>query len=129
MGPFHWKDNVIYDELIERVPAGGLAVEKGDAAVRQDVFGFWLHDVAATKAGTFIYRCRQVWAAKRVGTGEAIVAGDRLYYIPAEEIVTPNAGTTPGTNSYFCGWAKDDADELATEVFMNFDGTRYDETI
>jgi predicted RecA/RadA family phage recombinase len=127
MGPFEWKDNVIYDELLDVLTA--TAVDKGDGVVQQDVFGFWVTDLAAGKTGNLIYRCRQVRANKRVGTGEAIIAGDRLYYIPAEDIVTPNAGTTPGTNSYFCGTAKKDASESELTVLMNFDGTMYDQNI
>ena len=105
------------------------AVVKGEAAVVQDVFGFYLVDAAIDEEVCFVYRMRQVEADKRVGTGEDILAGDELFYIPAEDVVTPTAGTTPGTNSYFCGWAKKDASAADTKVLMNFDGTRYDETI
>jgi len=128
---FHWKDDVIYDELRNVAPAA--AVEKGDAEVRQDVFGFWVTDLAADEAGTLIYRCRQVRADKRIGTGEAIVAGDRLYAYPGStpiaHLVSPTATGTAGVDYYFCGWAKESAGADVTDVLMNFDGTRYDETI
>lgn len=127
MGPFEMRDLEIYDELRQVLTA--VAVEKGDGAISQDVFGFWFTDLAANHTGVLVYRCRQVSAAKRTGTGEGITAGDRLYYIPAEDVVTPNAGANPGVDSYFCGWAKEDADETADTVLMNFDGTRYDENI
>lgn len=125
MGPFHWKDNVIYDELRNVLCAA--AAEKGDCAVQQDVAGFWLKDMTAAELGTFIYRCRQVLAKKRTGTGEPIAAGDRLYYIVAEDVVSRTQVGTIGTDSYFVGWAKEDADEDDDEVLMNFDGTRYDQ--
>ena len=128
---FHWKDDVIYDELRNVAPAA--AVEKGDAEVRQDVFGFWVTDLDAAEAGTLIYRCRQVRADKKIGTGEAIVAGDRLYAYPGttpiDHLVSPTATGTAGVDYYFCGWAKESAGADVTDVLMNFDGTRYDETI
>lgn len=130
---FEPKDDVIYDELWNVTPA--LAVTKGDAAVVQDVFGFYFfssdpNDVELDAAETtFIYRMRQVLADKATGTGEAILAGDRLYYIVANDNVSPTPVGVAGTNYYFCGWAKKDATAAATTVLMNFDGTRYDEAV
>jgi len=124
---FEPKDTVIYDELWDVVPVA--AVVKGQAAVVQDVFGFYLVAAALGVEVCFAYIMRQVEADKRVGTGEDILAGDRLYYIPAEDVVTPTAGTTPGVNSYFCGIAKKDASAAETKVLMNFNGTMYDQTI
>ena len=129
MGPFHWKDDVIYDELRNVTPSPAVDVEKGDCAVRQDCAGFWVTDLAASEAGTFIYRCRQVRANKRTGTGEAILAGDRLYFIVAEDVVSPTPSGTAGTDSYFVGWAKEDAGADVADVLMNFDGTRYDQLV
>jgi len=120
-----WKDNQIYDELRDIAPVA--AVEKGDVAVRQDVAGFWITDLAATIKGGFIYRCRQVRVPKRTGTGEAFLAGDRVYYYPAEELASPAAVGTAGTDYYFVGWAKDDAPASASTVLVNWDGTRYDQ--
>jgi hypothetical protein len=127
MGPFHWVDNVIYDELRNVTPVA--AVEKGDCAVLQDCAGFWVTDLAALAAGTFIYRCRQVIAAKVTGTGEEILPGDRLYYIVAQDAVSPTPSGVAGTDSYFVGWAKEYAGEDDPEVLMNFDGTRYDQLV
>lgn len=127
MGPMHWKDNVIYDELRDVLPNGGLSVEKGDVEVQQDCAGFWVCDLDAGVNGTFIYRCRQVRANKRIGTGEAILAGDRLYFVVAEDLVTPTPVGVAGTDSYFVGWAKEDAGADVADVLMNFDGTRYDQ--
>lgn len=127
MGPFHWADNVIYDELRNVQPA--TAVEKGDCGVRQDCAGFWVTDLDANAAGPFIYRCRQVIANKVTGTGENILAGDRLYYIVAQDAVSPGNTGVAGVDSYFVGWAKEDAGEDDTEVLMNFDGTRYDQLV
>lgn len=128
MAIFLWKDNVIYDELWDVLP--GTAVEAGDPAVKQDVFGFYVKDrESAGEEVVFIYRCRQVLAAKKVGTGEAILSGDKLYYHTADQKVSPSPSANPGVTSYFCGWAKKDAGALETEVLMNFDGTRYSENI
>lgn len=123
---FDWKDNVIYDELRNVVPSGP-AVKKGDIAKRQDVVGFWVTDLAVGEAGTLIYRCRQVRALKKIGTGKAITAGDRLFYDVSDGHVENATSGTPGTDSYFVGWAKEDADADATDVLMNFDGTRPDQ--
>ena len=130
---FEPKDDIIYDELWDVAPAA--AVAKGEAAVRQDVFGFYFFasdpndEDLDTDETTFIYRMRQVLADKATGTGEAITSGDRLYYYPANDNVSPTATGTAGTDYYFCGWAKKDATTSDTTVLMNFDGTRYDEAI
>lgn len=127
---FEWKDDVIYDELWNCSPAA--AIVKGQGVLKQDVFGFWLAATETTTPTTediaIIYRCRQVEANKRVGTGEAILSGDKLYYYLADEKVSPVKGTV-GTDCYFCGWAKKDASASALTVLMNFDGTRYNEDI
>lgn len=121
------RDNVIYDELFNEEVAAARV--KGQVEVIQDVFGFWFTDVAAGAEGTFIYRMRQVVADKAQGTGEAILAGDRVYYIVATGLVSATAVGVAGTDSYFCGWAKRDATAAQAQVWMNFDGTRYDEAI
>ena len=127
---FEWKDNVIYDELWDVTVGAAITISKGDAAVRQDVFGFYIkNQEAASEEMTLVYRCRQVEADKRTGTGEAIISGDRLYYYPATTNVSPTATGTAGTDYYFCGWAKKSATASATTVLMNFDGTRYDEAV
>ncbi len=123
------KDNQIYDELWEAVP-GNTTTEKGDAVLRQDTFGFYMKDSESTTEEVIIvYRCRQVLATKVTGTGEAIISGDRLYYIVASDAVSPNATGTAGTDYYYCGTAKKGATASATTVLMRFDGTRYDEAI
>lgn len=127
--PFLIKDPIIYDELMEYTPAG--ARTKGQAEIIQDVFAFHFVAVAANNEATPVYRCRQVRADKLTGTGEAILAGDRLYAIPNQNhFVTPNrpAGTA-GTDYIFCGWAKENAGANDSDVLMNFDGTRYDEAV
>jgi hypothetical protein len=128
---FYWEDVTIYDELWDTFPA--TAVLKGTPEVVQDVFGFWLKDrEEAGEEVTFVYRCRQVLADKVVGTGEAILPGDRVYAIVAQShavSATPPAGGVAGTDYYFCGWCKRQADASDARVLINFDGTRYDETI
>lgn len=130
---FEQKDNQIFDELKDITVAA--AVTKGEPAVIQDVFGFYHNAVTAADITanrddvTFIYRDRQVEAKKIAGTGFAITAGDRVYYIVASDAISATATGTPGTDSYFCGWAKETASATATKVLINFDGTRYDETL
>lgn len=128
---FEWKDDVIYDELWNCHP--GAAIVKGQGVVKQDVFGFWLKDTETTTPTTediaIIYRCRQVEAYKRTGTGEEIFSGDKLYYYPSDERVSPVAIGTAGVDYYYCGWAKKDAAASAAVVLMNFDGTRYNEAV
>ena len=129
---FRSKDPEIYDELYDVLVAGGAgAVLHGTPAVRQDVFGFYYFtNPAAGAEVTFIYRQRQVRADKATGTGEAILSGDKLYYIVATGLVSPNnGGGIAGTNYYFCGWAKENAGADVDDVLMNFDGTRYDEAV
>jgi hypothetical protein len=129
---FRSKDPQIYDDLFDVVVAGAAgAVVHGTGAVRQDVFGFYYFtNPAAGAEVTFIYRQRQVRADKQQGTGEAIISGDRLYYIVATGLVSPNnGGGVAGTDYYFCGWAKENADASDEDVLMNFDGTRYDEAV
>ena len=125
MGPMRWKDDVIYDELRNVVPVKQTG--KGDVVVRQNVAGFWVTDLAPGEPGTLIYRCRQVRANKFTGTGEIILAGDRLYFVPGPGCVTPTPVGTPGVDSYFVGWAKEDANAAVDTVLINFDGTRYDQ--
>jgi hypothetical protein len=123
------KDVTIYDELWD-VEAASASTKKGDSKVVQDVFGFFVKDAeAALEEISFVYRMRQVESDKKVGTGEAILAGDRLYYYPPTDDVSPNKTGTYGTDYYFCGWAKKDAGALDEHVLMNFDGTRYNENL
>jgi hypothetical protein len=126
---FEAKEVSIYDELED--VEGTTGVVKGDAAVVQDVFGFYAKDLEETgEEIAFIYRCRQVEAQKATGTGQSISAGDRLYYIVATKKVSKTPGSTlHGSSYYFCGWAKRDATANATTVLMNFDGTRYNEDL
>lgn len=125
---FLWKDNIVYDELWNVAPV--IAVLAGDPAVVQDVFGFFIKDREAVgEEICFVYRCRQVEAAKVTGSGGAILAGDRLYFIVALNAVAPDPVGTAGVDSYFCGIAKKDAGASETTVLMAFDGTMYDQTI
>jgi len=126
---FYPKDNVIYDELWDVIIAGS-AVVKGQATVIQDVFGFYFNDGAIDDEVAFVYRMRQVYADKNTGSaGDAFLAGDKVFYIVATDTVSPTPTGTPGTDSYFCGWAKKDAGASDDTVLINFDGTRYDETL
>lgn len=133
MGYFDPKDVHIYDELLEAAPSG--AVTKGQAQVREDVFGFWLKSLTAAEIAlgrdevTFIYRMRQVEAPKITGTGEEIYSGEKVYWLIGQEVVTANPTGVVGTDYYFCGWAKRNATASETTVLINFDGTRHLENI
>lgn len=130
------KDVTIYDELWDiEGPTGTL---KGHAALMQECLGFYVKDAESNNEEiSFVYRCRQVEANKRTGTGEAILAGDRLYAYrvngatawttPQDVEVSPVATGVQGTDYKFCGWAKKDAAAADTTVLMNFDGTRQDQ--
>lgn len=122
--PFLWKDNVIYDELWDIVVAA--AVTSGQAAVIQDVFGFYLYNGAVGDEVTFIYRCRQVQADKVTGTGEEISAGEEVYFVIAQNAVSANPAGVIGTDYYFCGIAKKDASASEETVLINFWGDEYD---
>lgn len=128
---FVQKDTLIYDELRDIIPVAN--VDKGEAAVVQDVFGFYMNDWNTTDEDldyvVFVYRMRQVLADKATGTGEEISAGEKVYYYPATDVISSNPVGTAGTDYYFCGWAKEDATAAATTVIINFDGTRYNEDI
>ena len=126
---FYWRDDVIYDELWDTTPT--TAVLKGTPQVVQDVFGFWLKDRETVgEEITFVYRCRQVLADKITGTGETILAGDRVYAVVNQNFfVTANPTGVAGTDYYFCGWAKENANADDESVLINFDGTRWDENI
>lgn len=127
---FQPREITIYDHLWD-VEAVSAATLKGDCAVVQDVFGFYIKDAeSATEEICFVFECRQVQARKLTGTNEDIHAGDRLYYQVAQDAVSPNTGGgAAGTDYYPCGFALKDAAASATSVLMKFDGTRYNETI
>jgi hypothetical protein len=115
-----------YDELFDVIP--GSLVVKGQAAQVQDVFGFYLKEAETlTEEVIFLYRCKLVEAVKKVGSaGEAIVRGDKLYYYPGVEQVSPVKSGVAGTDYYFCGWARESAGASVTTVLMRFDGTMWE---
>ena len=122
---------VSYRELWDQTPAG--VVVKGQAALVQDVFGFFLKATELLVAGEelcFIYWADQVWADKEVGSGEAILAGQEVYYnLSVPEVglglVTANPAGVIGTNYYFCGIAKRDALAEDERVLIEFIGDEY----
>jgi predicted RecA/RadA family phage recombinase len=125
---FILKDTEIYDELWDITPA--TAISKGDPAVVNDVFGFYIKDrESAGEEVAFIYRARQVLADKVTGTGEDIQAGEDVYYIVAQDAVSANPVGVAGTDYYWCGVAKKTATASASTVLIMFDGTRYNENI
>ncbi len=118
-----------YLHLWDVIPAN-TAVVKGDPAIRQDRFGFYLKDVeSVSEELAFIYWMEQVEAAKITGTGSAIISGDKLYYYPAQKAVSPTPAGVPGVDYYYCGTALRSAGVTDEVVLMEFDGTRYDENI
>jgi len=130
-----WEDPEIYDELLDDYPTMTAGTGAGLACIIQDVFGFYLKSRLVTGEEVVpIYRCRQVKADKRIGSGESILHGQRLFAYrknaalpwttPQDVEVSPIATGTVGTDYQFCGWAKEDAAEADATVEMNFDGTR-----
>jgi hypothetical protein len=129
MAIFEPKDTIDYQHVWDAVP-GDITIVKGDPAIKQDVFGFWLKDCETiTEEVCFIWKMRQVEAEKIVGTGEAILSGDHLYYIVAQKKVSPTISGTFGVDSYYCGTALRDAAASDTVVLMDFDGRRWDENV
>jgi len=122
---------VSYRELWDIIPAG--VVVKGQAALIQDVFAFYLKATEAAVAGeeiTSIYWADQVWADKEQGSGEAILAGQEVYYnISTPEVglglVTANPVGVIGTDYYFCGIAKRNAGATDEQVLIEFIGDEY----
>jgi hypothetical protein len=128
---FYPKTHLRYDESFDVIPAS--AVEKGEPAQLRDVFGFWFTDTLDASnlvEQTFIYRMAQVEADKLTGSGEDILALERVYAMVAQaHFITAHPTGTFGVDFYFCGWAKYDAAASDTTVVINFDGTRWDEDI
>lgn len=130
---FRWKDNrsECYDDLFDVTPPAGTL--NGMGFRRQDVFGFVIKDREnAGEDMAFLYNCQQVECAKRVGTGEAIISGDRLFAYPVTAgiplttpqyfEVSPVATGTPGVDYVFCGIAKFDAGANDPTVIFKFIG-------
>ena len=118
--------SVSYRELCDVIP--NTVVVKGQAAIIQDVFGFYFKGTEATVAGeefAFVYWADQVWTDKEVGSGEEILAGQKVYYNVASGLVTATPAGTIGTNYYFCGIAKRDADASDDQVLIEFIGDEY----
>lgn len=125
---FDMRDNVIYDECRDVTPAA--IVNRGDPIVRQDVLGFYHNStLQEDEEVAVIYRCRQVRAQKKTGTGFNFVSGDKVYFIVADNKVSPTPSGVAGQDYYFCGWAKDNAGVGDETVLINFDGTRYAEAV
>ena len=135
---FRWKDDrsEVYDDLFDVEP--GVTALNGYGMRRQEVFGFVIKDnESATEDMALLYNCKQVEADKRVGTGEAIVSGDRLYAYPKtagiafttpqDWEVSPVATGTVDTDFVFCGIAKFNAGANAEKVILNFIGERPDQ--
>jgi len=122
---------VSHRELWDIIPAA--VVVKGQAALVQDVFGFYFKATELAVAGeeiAHVYWADQVWADKEQGSGEAILAGQEVYYnLSTPEVglglVTANPVGTIGTEYYFCGIAKRNAAATDTRVLIEFIGDEY----
>jgi hypothetical protein len=113
-------DDHVYDDARDVVPVA--AVTLGEVALVQDVVGFYLTANAVGVETTFIYRAKQVTATKAAGSGTAITSGQKLYVDVATGIVT----NVYASGLYFCGWAKEDADDDADTMLMRWDGTLWE---
>lgn len=121
---------VSYREIWDVTP--GAVVVRGQAAIVQDVFGFYFKGTEAVTAGeeiAFVYWADQVWVDKEVGTGQAITAGQEVYYnVTGDGLgrITANPTGTIGTDYYFCGIAKRDAAANDSRAIIEFIGDEYD---
>jgi hypothetical protein len=117
---------VSYRELWDITPAA--TVTKGQAAIVQDVFGFYFKGTELSTPGeeiTFVYWADQVEADKEVGSGEEIYAGQEVYWNVTSGLVTATPAGTIGTDYYFCGIAKRTGAANDTSVIMEFIGDEY----
>jgi hypothetical protein len=105
------------------------SAEKGTALQLRDVFGFWLKEVVLGAVETFVYKMANVLADKTTGTGEEILALERVYYVVATGLITAHPTGTFGTDFYYCGIAREDATADEDTVLINFDGTRWNENV
>lgn len=115
-----------YRELWDIIP--NAVVVKGQAAIVQDMFGFYLKGTELTTPGEeicFIYRAGQVWADKEIGSGEGILAGQEVYWNVTSTLVTANPTGTIGTDYYFCGIAKRNALVNEDQVLIEFIGDEW----
>jgi hypothetical protein len=115
-----------YQELWDEVP--GAVQVKGFGYVVNDVFGFLLNaSLTVTDEVAFIWRNRQVRVDKLVGTGEAILHGQKVYATLGSNFQSVTASPTGviGTNYYFVGIAKKDATADETTVLIDFWGDEY----
>lgn len=115
-----------YREIWDAIPA--TVVVKGQPAIIQDLFGFYLKGTELTISGEeicFIYWSDQVWADKEVGSGEGILAGQEVYYNVGSGLVTASPTGTIGTDYYFCGIAKRNAEANDDQVIMEFIGDEW----
>ncbi len=120
---------VSYRELWDIIP--NALVVKGQAAIVQDVFGFYFKATELTVVGeeiAFVYWADQVWADKEVGSGQEISAGQEVYY-NVNNAGTGNVTANPvgniGVDYYFCGIAKRDAAANDDQVLIEFIGDEY----
>ena len=117
---------VSYRELWDIIP--GTTVVKGQAAIVQDVFGFYFKATELLVAGeeiALVYWADQVWADKEQGSGEDISAGEEVYYNVGTGLVTANPVGNIGVDYYFCGIAKRDAAADDEQVIIEFIGDEY----
>lgn len=124
---FYPKDTRVYTESYDITTAA--AVSKGEPAQLRDVFGFYMISALINTLITFVYKMQQVEADKATGSGEAILALERVYYVVATGLVTAHPVGNFGVDYYYCGIAKFDASESAETVIIDFDGTRWDEDV
>ena len=73
----------------------GSAVSAGDVVVQGELVGVAALDIAADALGALCIEGLFLWP-KDVGSGDAITAGQRLYWDATNEIVTGTAGSNKG---------------------------------
>jgi len=98
------------------------AVVKGQVALINDTYAAYVVDTAAGDTVTVIFRARQAIADKKVGTGEAIEVGDRVYYDTGDGLVSRNKGAVSAVDDIYVGTCLASADINDTSVIIKFTG-------
>jgi hypothetical protein len=95
------------------------ATKRGVVTLINNVLAFLNIDAAAGAEETVLFRCNVARADKKIGTGEDILRGQRLYIDFADMLVSK----TKGAGMLFVGWAEEDVDGSDASIKMCFDGT------
>ena len=102
-------------EFLTGLTDGSTTIDSGEVTRLGTNTGFVLTDIAISTKYTFIVKASQVKALK---AGEAISAGDALFFDATNDVVTK----TTATGLFPCGVAMETVLLGDTYVLMNFNG-------